>query len=229
MEAPYLIENSFIKYHRTCIRLAIILLVLFGSSHTYGQNISSPIPLFDGISLQGWNSFPPDYANFWKVKDSLIIGGDGINKISENIYLHSEREFGDFELSCLFRLSGDPGTGMINSGIQYRSHIEEGNMVGYQADIGNGYWGDIYDEHRRAKLMDGDLSTLSHLLREDGWNSYLIRCTGNRHELYINGIKTADYTEQDPQIPSKGIIAFQLHGGGAAKLELRDIILIEIK
>ncbi len=75
------------------------------------------------------------------MEDSILIGGDGINNIPVNAYLHTEKEFGDFEFRCLFRLSGDPGTGMINSGIQYRSQIVDGNMVGYQADIGNGYWG----------------------------------------------------------------------------------------
>ncbi|WP_218587926.1 hypothetical protein [Arenibacter palladensis] len=42
---------------------------------------------------------------------------------------------------------------MINSGIQYRSIIKDNKIIGYQADIGKGYWGDIYDEHRRGKLV----------------------------------------------------------------------------
>lgn len=203
------------------------LSLIFFSLIFYAQGQEKPqtISLFDGKTLKGWKSFPPDYQNLWKVEDSVIIGGNGIDKIPENVYLHTENEYEDFEFRCLFRLSGDPGTGMINSGIQYRSQIQDNNMVGYQADIGNGYWGDIYDEHRRAKLVGGDLSTLRHLLKEDGWNSYIVRCKGNRHEVYINGVKTTDYIEEDANIPSKGIIAVQLHSGGAAKLELRDITI----
>ena len=166
-----------------------------------------------------------EYSDLWTVRDNIIIGGDGINKVPENIYLLTEEEFEDFEFRCLFRLSGDPTTGMINSGIQYRSTIQDENMVGYQADIGNGFWGDIYDEHRRGKLVGGDLSTLRHLLKEDGWNSYIVRCKGNRHELYINGVKTGEYIEEDSSIPTKGIIAVQLHSGGAAQLEVRDITI----
>ena len=102
-------------------------------------------------------------------------------------------------------------------------------MVGYQADIGNGYWGDIYDEHRREKLCGGDLSTLKYLLKEDGWNSYIIRAKGNHHELYINGVKTCDYIEEDASIPAKGVISVQVHSGGAAQVEFRDLTITELK
>lgn len=163
--------------------------------------------------------------SLWYVKDSVIMCGDGINKIPENTYLHTEKEYEDFEFRCLFRLSGDPATGLINSGIQYRSVLKNNTIIGYQADIGNGYWGDIYDEHRRGKLVGGDLGILSRILKEDGWNSYIIRVKGNRHELYINGVKTCDYIEKDKSIPGKGVIAVQIHSGGVAQVEFRDLTI----
>ena len=183
------------------------------------------ISLFDGKTLAGWKVTNPADKDLWKVVDSVITGGDGTHKIKSNSYLQTEQEYGDFEFRCLFRLSGDSRTGMINSGIQYRSKVIDNNMVGYQADIGEGYWGDIYDEHRRGKLVGGDLSVLKRLLRKDGWNSYIIRVKGNQHTLYINGVKTCDYTEKDPSVPSKGIIAIQLHSGGAAVIQFRDVVI----
>lgn len=183
--------------------------------------------LFDGETLDGWKPVDPADRHFWRVEDSLLTGGDGVSTVPKNTYLQTTREYEDFELRCLFRLSGDQGTGFINSGIQYRSFVADGDIVGYQADIGDGHWGDIYDEHRRALLVAGDLSTLQHFIHKDGWNSYIVRVRGNHHELYINGVKTCDYIERDPHIPAKGIIAFQLHGGGAAKIQLRDITITE--
>ena len=144
-----------------------------------------------------------------------------------NTYLHTVKEYGDFEFRCLFRLSGDQKTGLINSGIQYRSLLKRGKIIGYQADIGRGYWGDIYDEHRRGKLLKGKRNVLKNLLKEDGWNSYIIRCTGKRHELYINGVKTADYIEQ-ANVPHKGVIAVQLHSGGKAKVQFKDLTVTEL-
>ncbi len=222
--------NNMKKIAKIALSLKILILVLFfPASDTYGQETVKSTSLFDGKTLKGWKTMKPAEEKLWHAKDSVIIGGDGSTIITENTYLYTEKEFGDFEFRCLFRLSGDPETGMINSGIQYRSKIHEGQMVGYQADIGNGYWGDIYDEHRRGKLCGGDLRTLKHILKEDGWNSYIIRVKGNHHELYINGVKTCDYIEKDAQIPARGVIAVQVHSGGAAKVEFRNLTINELK
>ncbi|PPK99845.1 3-keto-disaccharide hydrolase [Parapedobacter indicus] len=183
------------------------------------------INLFDGKTLNGWRTVNPDDAKYWRAKDSLIVGGDGDTNVPQNTYLQTIDEYDDFELRCLFRLSGDPNTGFINSGIQYRSKVVANDIIGYQADIGDGHWGDIYDEHRRGLLQSGDLHTVWRILKKDGWNSYIVRVRGNHHELYINGVKTCDYIEKDATVPVKGIIAFQLHGGGAAKIEIRDVTI----
>ena len=205
-----------------------VVFLIFSKLPVLAQSIPKTESLFDGKTLTGWKTVDPAHATLWSVKDSVIRSGDGVKKIPENTYLYTLKEYGDFEFRCLFRLSGDPATGMINSGIQYRSVLEGGKIVGYQADIGNGYWGDIYDEHRRGKLVGGDLRTLKRLLREDGWNSYIIRCKGNRHELYINGVKTCDYIEKDTKIPRKGVIAVQIHSGGVAQVEFRDLMISEL-
>lgn len=180
------------------------------------------------ISLDSWRTISPNEQKYWSIKDSTLIGGDGIQTIPINTYMYTKDAYGDFEFRTLFRITGDHSTGLINSGIQYRSAIENGNMVGYQADIGKGYWGDIYDEHRRGKLVSGNLNTLKHILNEEGWNSYIIRCIGNKHELYINGVKTAEYVEKDPKIPSKGVIGIQLHSGGNAKVEFKNITIQQL-
>ena len=194
----------------------------------FAQSLGKTVSLFDGKTLTGWKTVDPAHEKLWFVKDSTIRSGDGVKKIPENTYLYTLKEYGDFEFRCLFRLSGDPATGMINSGIQYRSILEGAKIIGYQADIGNGYWGDLYDEHRREKLVSGDLSTLQRILKTDGWNSYIIRCKGNHHELYINGVKTCDYMEKESKIPSKGVIAVQIHGGGVAQVEFRDLTISEL-
>lgn len=183
-------------------------------------------PLFDGKTLEGWKAAKPRNAHFWKVVDGVITGDHDGKRVPTNTYLVTEREFSDFELRCQFRISGDHQTGLINSGIQYRSQLNaKGQMVGYQADIGRGYWGDIYDEHRRGKLVKGDTAELMKTLVEDGWNEYRIRVQGKRHELFINGHRTVVYIEDKEDIPTKGIIGLQLHSGGAAKVEFKDITI----
>jgi len=198
------------------------LILLFCSISLAAQpQAIKPVSLFDGKTLKGWKPVTADDAGLWSVENGAITCHNKGRLIKSNSFLQSEMEYENFEFSCLFRLSGD--SGFINSGIQYRSKLINGNITGYQADIGNGYWGDIYDEHRRGNLVKGDSSILRQLLFETGWNSYIIRVNGNHHELYINGIKTADYFEKDRNIPSKGFFALQIHGGGIAKVEFKHI------
>jgi hypothetical protein len=182
----------------------------------------------DQIDLKKWKVVNAENQRHWSVIDDVVTGGDGVENIPGNTYLYSDKSYENFEFRCLFRLTGDHGAGLINSGIQYRSIIKDNKIIGYQADIGKGYWGDIYDEHRRGKLVGGDLGTLKHILNEDGWNSYIVRCIGNRHELYINGAKTAEYMEKDPKIQSKWVIGIQLHSGGNAKIQIKHITITEL-
>ncbi len=84
--------------------------------------------LFDGTTLNGWKTVKEENAKFWSVKDSVITGGDGVTKIPTNTYLYTTNSFGDFEFRALFRLTGDHSTGLINSGIQYRSIIKDNKI-----------------------------------------------------------------------------------------------------
>ena len=182
----------------------------------------------DFIDLKDWKTVKAENQRHWSINDDVVTGGDGVENIPRNTYLYSDKSYENFEFRCLFRITGDHGKGLINSGIQYRSIIKDNKIIGYQADIGKGYWGDIYDEHRRGKLVGGDLGTLKYILNEDGWNSYIVRCIGNKHVTYINGVKTAEYVEEDPEIPAKGVIGIQLHSGGNAKVEFKHMTITEL-
>lgn len=208
--------------------MKILTIIIAAAALIFAAHAQEPAkaePLFNGKDLSGWKTVNPDFMKLWSVVDGVITCGNLTDDIPTNTYLATVKEYENFEFRCLFRIQGDHATGLINSGIQYRSIIEGNKIVGYQADIGKGYWGNIYDEHRRGKLIGGDLSTLQRILKEDGWNSYIIRCQGNHHQLYINEVLTTDYIEKDPKIPTKGHIAIQIHGGGKAKVEFRDLTI----
>jgi len=213
----------------------IVLIVLIGtaSSLLFAKatpkipNVIKATAMVTKDSLAGWKTVNPKFQSLWSLVDGVITGGDGQTKIKHNTFLCTEKEYGNFEFRSLFKLSGVKGTGLINSGIQYRTVLKECKLAGYQADIGNKYWGDIYDEHRRGLLVKGDLTILKDILKRDGWNSYIIRCIGNHHELYINGVKTVDYYEKD-EVPHKGVIGIQLHSGGKAKIEFKHVTITEL-
>ena len=88
-----------------------------------------------------------------------------------------------------------------NAGVQFRSQRipNHHEVKGYQADLGDGWWGSLYDESRRNKVLvaaDPE-AVVKQALKRDDWNDYTIRCQGRRIQLWINGQQTVDYTEPD--------------------------------
>ena len=139
------------------------------------------------------------------------------------------RTYGDFELKVKFKLLGDKEK--ANAGIQFRTkripnHHE---VIGYQADMGQQYWGALYDESRRRKVLaKPDPKLLDTIVKHGDWNEYTIRCEGPRIRLWLNGTLTVDYTEEDDTIERSGVIALQVHGGGKTKVMYKDITIVEL-
>jgi hypothetical protein len=99
-------------------------------------------------------------------------------------------------------------------------------MIGYQADLGQNYWGALYDESRRRKILaEPDKAELAKVLKRDDWNEYVIRCQGRHIQLWINGLKTVDYTEPDETLEQNGLIGLQIHGGPPSEAWYKDIVI----
>ncbi len=173
--------------------------------------------LFDGKTLEGWEG----NTQVFRVEDGAITAGNMKDKIARNEFLTHKRELADFELKLTFKLLGKGS----NAGIQIRSRRipNHHEMIGYQADMGQGWWGCLYDESRRRKVLAKAPPELAKVLRADDWNEYLIRCEGKRVRLWINGLQTVDYTEADDKIEQKGLIGLQIHGGPPSQVWYKDI------
>jgi len=197
--------------------LALCLLI---TAAAVGQQESGFDRLFDGQSFAGWDGDPTAF----RIEDGSIVGGNVRERTPHNYFLQYETAFDDFELRLQFRLVGES----TNAGIQFRSERipDHHEMIGYQADLGQSYWGCLYDESRRRKILKSpDPQELSKVLRRDGWNNYRILCQGRRIQLWINDLRTVDYTEQDKDIRLTGRIALQIHGGPPGEAWYRNIRL----
>jgi prenyltransferase beta subunit/pimeloyl-ACP methyl ester carboxylesterase len=172
------------------------------------------VPLFNGKDLTGWEG----NTDVWSVRDGLLVGKS--KGLDHNEFLAFKEPFRDFVLSLSFRLVDGKG----NSGVQFRSvRVPGTEMSGYQADIGEGYWGSLYDESRRNKtLVAGSEGALAKL-NKDGWNHYVIRAFGDKVTIYLNGVPAVEYRETDPAIARDGLIAVQVHGGPPLEVQFKDI------
>jgi len=202
-----------------------ILFLAFLSSAVLG---AEPASLFDGKTLDGWDFDPA----MWRVEDGVITGGSTTEKIKKNDFISTKKSYQNFELKLKIKVSGDPKTGMLNSGIQIRSLRDGSAMSGYQVDCGAGWFGKIYDEHRRNKVIwapaPEQQAALDKAIDVFGWNEYRIRAEGPRIQTWINGVHCMDYTETDPNIALDGHIAPQVHSGGVCLVQVKDVTIEEL-
>lgn len=200
------------------------------------------ISLFDGKSLKGWTG----NAKYFRVEKGAIVAGTMKEKVPNNEFLTFRNEFTDFELRLQCKLVGKGG----NAGIQIRSRrptkeelesedkkkrLPPHEMVGYQVDMGKAWdkvwWGKLYDESRRRKVLAGpeDEKMLEKLTKFDDWNEYRIWVKGNQIKIWLNGKQTVDYTEKDKGIAKTGLIGLQIHGGPPSEASYKDIRVKELK
>lgn len=184
-----------------------------------------PIRIFDGKTFKGWEG----NMKYFRIEQGAVVAGNLKTKIPNNEFLCTKKTYKNFILKLDVKLVGGP---KANAGIQIRTkripnHHE---VIGYQADMGQGWWGCLYDEsRRRTMLAKPKPGVIDKILKKNDWNHYEIRCEGPRIRLYINGTQTIDFTEADPKIPLTGVIALQIHSGPPTEAWYRNITLTPLK
>jgi uncharacterized protein YciI len=203
-----------------------------GTFPAWGENTAPPkpgkhVPLFDGKTFAGWEG---NTNGMWRIEKGAFVGGTLDRTGPHNEFLATTREFKNFDLRLKVKLEG---TGFVNGGVQLRSQRTEKpafEMTGYQADAGEGYWACLYDESRRDKVLaHTHVAIIRRILKTDDWNDYIIRCEDAHIRLWLNGILTVDYTEDDAKIPMSGLIGLQIHGGGKSQAWYRDITIEQLR
>jgi mono/diheme cytochrome c family protein/glucose/arabinose dehydrogenase len=207
-----------------------LILYLFAS---FAGLAAAPAPLFDGKTLTGWDGDP----KVWRVDNGEIVGGSMAGN-PRNEFLTTKRSFYNFRLTLEYKLIGTEG--FVNAGVQFRSlraTNPPNEMIGYQADIGHGHSGSLYDESRRKKFLARagagyggvgvkDESEIADLEKKGEWNKYEILAMGPLIIIRLNGKQTLAYSETDPSVDDAyGLIGLQIHGNNKAEIRYRNITL----
>jgi putative heme-binding domain-containing protein len=173
------------------------------------QNVSL---FFNGKDLSWWEGDP----NLWHVENGEIVGKTTTG-LKRNNFIFSQLILGDFRLVVQVKLTPNKG----NSGVQFRSiPWQGGEAKGYQADVGVGWWGKIYEESGRGLLTkEGG----EKYLKPEEWNTYEILAVGDHVRLAINGHVCSEIN--DPDGAKRGQTGLQIHSGGPMEVRYKDIQL----
>lgn len=231
---PFAPFNEVMKIISTALSLILASSTLLFSADKDGKSDEKGwISLFDGKSLTGW--VQKNGKATYEAKDGEIVGTTAKN--SENSFLCTEKDYGDFELEFEVKVDAQ-----LNSGIMIRSQTKggtnEGRVNGPQVEIEasgkdgakSGY---IYGEAIGGWMTPKD-ELKSHKLFKDGeWNKFRVLASGKRIQTWINGTAVSDLTDEKvfKSHPS-GFIGLQVHGVGARgpyHVAWRNLRLRELK
>ena len=202
--------------------LRLLLLSLISSTAA----LAAPAPLWDGKSFDGWEG---ETNKVWRIRDGVILGGS-LEGNPRNEFLATRRAYTNFHLRFEYKLVGTGG--FVNGGVQFRSRRianPPNEMSGYQADIGAGYSGCLYDESRRNKMLAlADTNLVARVEKPGEWNRYEVIARGADIQLVLNGQRTATWVERADSIDAEGLIALQIHGNCKAEIAFRNLTIEEL-
>ena len=204
--------------------LLIMLAAVVADAAAQAPSMPKAIRIFDGKTFEGWEG----NLKIFRIEDGAIVAGSLNEKIARNEFLCTTQSYADFELRLKVKLLGGDNA---NAGIQFRTaRIPNHHEVsGFQADMGTGWWGALYDESRRKKVLQGpDQTKMKGTVRAGDWNDYVVRAEGSHITLSLNGLQTVDYTETDPAIERSGVVCVQIHAGPPSEAWYKDITLANL-
>jgi hypothetical protein len=201
-----------------CLCLSLVLGLLLPAGLAAAEN-DQFTPLFDGKTFAGWEG----NLKVFRIEHHAVVGGSLKAPVVRNEYLCTTKSYDNFELRLKFKLLGKSANGGVQIRSQRVAHSNE--MCGYQADMGETWWGCLYGECHWAngKLAGPTPAEQEKIIHFEDWNDYVIRCQDRHIQLWVNGHATVDYTESNPAILQTGVIGLQIHANGPTEAWYKDI------
>ncbi|MFE1500107.1 lectin, partial [Streptomyces albidoflavus] len=163
--------------------------------------------LFGGSSTTGWKQAGP---GGFTLADGTLTSQGGLGML-----WYSAQEFtGDYSVKLDWKAAGDDNSGVF---LGFPASDDPWSAVnnGYEIQI------DATDSADRTTgavygFRSADIAARDAALNPPGeWNTYELRVTGERLEIFLNGRKINDFTNTDPaRSLRQGHVGLQNHGDG---------------
>jgi hypothetical protein len=183
-------------------------------------------PLFDGRSLDGWNTERAEQSRFDVTEEGAlrVINGPG--------QIETTGELANFVLQLECMVNGD----RLNSGLFFRT-LRQGRWTGYESQINN-----VFKDGDRTKPADFGTGAIyrrqpaRYVVSDDReWFTKTIVADRAHMAVWVNGYQVTDWTDPRPAAESPregrrdgpGVIAIQGHDP-TTNLLFRNIRAVEL-
>ena len=222
-------ELPRLAWQRRSCWMTVVLLIALLAARPHA-NAGEWQVLFDGTNLNGWK--PSRDNKQFQLVDGVILGLSS----GQTQFLHTEKEYGDFELEFEVKLHDVD----LNSGVQIRTSLmrvnergdERPSVHGPQVDIGKspGRTGHIFNQGNGAWITPKEDLTRNELMVNGQWNKLRVLVVGPRIQTWVNGKQVADVADDEAyaKYPS-GVIALQVHGVKKSPEKVRHVSFRSIR
>ena len=221
------------------LSLTCIVLALIATAASAGEKKKAPkgfTQLFNGKGLSGWK-VPQGDNGHWKVVDGVIDYDARSEAPGRDKNLWTEKEYGDFTLRIDWKIKRTTGLYSMPVVLPDGTHkldkdgkeirIERPNADSGVYVRGSGrsqinIWcwpigsGEVYGYRMDKKMPPEVRAGVTPKVKADNpvgeWNTFEITMRGDRLTVVLNG-KTVIEKAQLPDVPKRGSIALQHHGG----------------
>ncbi|MGA5317613.1 lectin [Streptomyces pseudogriseolus] len=177
-----------------------------GVTHADCRPETGYTPLFDGTGTSGWKQAGP---GGFTLNDGTLTSQGGMG-----LFRYDREITGDYSLKLDWKLHGDDNSGVFlgfPASDDPWSAVDNGYEIQIDAtDTADRTTGSVYG------FQSADLAARDAALNPPGeWNTYELRVTGERLEIFLNGRRINDFTNTDPaRSLRQGYIGLQNHGDG---------------
>jgi hypothetical protein len=192
-----------------------LLLLFFLTNAVWAQNNQPWKLIFDGQTHKNWDTIGSD--GIVNIKDSCFVIGMKANT-PEHTFLKSKKKYKDFILELDYKKDTE-----FNSGILFRANptpdTSSVSLYGYQIkldpSVTRRWTGGVFDDFGKTwawiyPLKDDPKAMAAEKL--DEWNHVRVEMINNQIKVWINGVPTANITNDKYQ--KAGYIAFKMHSLG---------------
>ena len=174
--------------------------------------------LFDGKTLDGWESDPAERIDDWKVVKGEIVGANPHEKGS---ILWTTKSYKNFDLTLQYITD----TEQYDTGVFVRAESHQ-VQVGISGSLKKDMTGCIYAPKDNKGNYPASTDKIDKYHKVGKWNKLRIVVSDKRIQTFLNGEPFVDYTAVT--IPDEGPIGLQLHPGVNMKVRFKNITIKEL-
>ena len=178
----------------------------------------SATSLFDGKTLEGWESKPAERLEDYTVVNKEIVGANPHKKGS---ILWTTAKYTDFDLTLEYITETDA----YDTGVFVRGETHQ-VQIGISGSLKKDMTGCIYAPKDKQGSYPAQTDKIDEFHKVGEWNKLRVVAQGKRVQTFLNDEPFVDY--EGIVIPLEGPIGLQLHGNVDMKVRFRNIKLKEL-